>query len=426
MKVSAFLCYFGIVLCMRAPFSGWVGGNVQDQMTTIPMAGGYIPSSSLESTFFNIKDDYLMGAQIYFSTTQPAINLDNVKQLQAVECLADQLLIYWESNLAAIDAAEEWTSTYGLTIFVGHEWSCDRTMSSYAVGDIAVVNSLMTVNITQIERNDVVSDWDLQLNHKPLPNQCKSRKCLCDAISDFLLFLKTPWQKNNGAGCLLNLDTNFNTSTKEIDRPLISIINLDQIGVDCIDCHTRGRVHIKTQFNGTGLVVKQYKVEIVGYVMGSMDYNFMIGHYFQTPLATIVSIPLASANVPGIFSFGPTFNVKTGFTLRSINIAKFQFGWDFSFPLDFEISSTRVAMKPLFLNRATKGEVKTHRFNLTTGNAFGMAMQLTPQFNLGLRSFMGIMLNMYVGIDNHLSLSVSQGMFIIFILGIYYNEIQLV
>lgn len=305
----------------------------------------------------NEKSSAFVNAQMNFNTSRPTIHLDNFVQIVDIVCKQTSLYLSFVSTREALAAFTEWSSHPDLIVLVGHERQCNGNQ----VGTFSALRLYLNGNRLQIEtsaslkRSDVVSNWNLVVDHWDIKLHKRSM------MGDFKFGARKQMDKlkqsskelmtdvSNVINPNLNLhhdnqfsfNTNFNTTSNNTISSSITLFSFFEYSAYCIDCYTTGNATIRMELSGRLMEIKTYKMSINGELFSNMNLRIMKGFWSEVPFlgANLFKLPLFPINIPGVIILSPEFNVNVNVRAEYWGNGETTIGMDFRIPLNVTIVS---------------------------------------------------------------------------------------
>ena len=320
------------------------------------------------------------------------LNLNSIASVASVECNSGRIAVIFSEQSDADQAYLEWPKTEGLILIVGHEFNClSNSTTALSINGFHKTKTSLEMEATFVALSDVVESYQIEFG--PGNSDLQSMFNQPDASS----FQKT-----------ISFPLKLNYDDVGIVNRKIELRGFKYSTVNCVDCYLDGKAAFSFTASGKALnTVDSYRLALDGTVVGSLGLQVEAFNNFQ-PLDTrnLFNVRFMEANVPGLFSFSPQFNILAGLYYDSQKPFAMTAGYKVDYPFSFSLSSdSGLISRPHFNHSGMP--VLTPIMPLIGGKAL-MSPHLIPQLSLSLtisNTVFGLSLKM----DNYLEIDVGVG-----------------
>ena len=364
-------------------------------MMSIPVprnASHWEPRMNIKTQYGAVQDgtnQIFALAKLELNTTRPSIRLENFVHIKKISCHESPktgpiLDLEFDSAIHAQRAYNAWSSTPDMGILLGHEHGCN----GHEVGHFSLVNlsfkgsknpTQLSMAVERKERHELVQDWHVSVTHY------KMDLANSTAASNEENHLKKRYDSAHN----FTIPLSFNTADpmKHIGSPFFWFLGCQFIG--CEGCYTQGQAQIQTEFRGSWLSLKSYKMRVVGNFFANINLRLSAvpaqESYLWWNYLTIVS--MSPFSVPGVFILGPQFRIMGAVVAYADTEVTGKVGFDVNIPFDHEIASNDLA-QPAQVKNNHKTKFNYHRLNLTVFDPkptyVGGHVMLAPELGVGL------------------------------------------
>ncbi|KAI8894843.1 hypothetical protein BC833DRAFT_623592 [Globomyces pollinis-pini] len=356
------------------------------------------PRTLIKASYQGVPEDAqdVFLAKLEITTQRPTLNLDNFLQINNLDCATNLLTLTFNSTRTATAAYNEWKVHPDLALYFGHEWSCPNGkvhVHTRSVQGITLKDNLLSVETAALPIEQVIKEYVVDLSNGQKPNELQDRV--------------------EGTFKPIPLNVNYDGASQTVVRPEISLFERPQVGVFCVNCHTRGDATLKVQFTVGFSGVKSYKLNLFGLLNANMDLKLSLGSRTEQELfkTRLYALPFGAVSVPGIFKFEPELDLDAAVNYKSEAPLEFGYGWDMKYPFNFQLESTDgLSGKPVF-SRTGDITLTEHLPSRTKDFQMTLSAHLIPSFNFAIGVFSSDTVNLNLALDSSLGVSVSGGVF---------------
>ena len=363
----------------------------------VPMVASREPTieitNEVRANFEHQMKGNTVGMQMKMKTHLPAYNLNDNRQIKSITCLGKEVNLMFSDKKYAVEAylawkdKSEWIAMFDYT-------SCVRMLTTLKVTGI-VYNQDKVISLTnvEVEPEKVIDEFEFKIDSY-------------DNKTD------GAWQKGSYNGSLVSFNVNYDPSTKEATKQLLTVIETTQGYIGCSNCFTSGHMRYGAVFKGKGLVVNSFSFFVHGVLNANMDLMFDINPG-AGPISiqkTLVSLPFASLGSPGLFSFKSSMSLIAGIDLVTAKKMIATVGMDFTLPFNFEVKSEDSLESMRKETANIKPELNYHEF-VSNEVVVRANTHLTPYMEFGfnvLRYKLGYALKMNNVIESEVSMGNQQ------------------
>jgi hypothetical protein len=274
----------------------------QPEMIRLPSPRTSIePRQYVRNRYINQLTDHTVSADLNFNTSMPSLHLDNFEQIQSVKCSGNVIAVSFIENVSAQDAFIKWKSHSELVVLLSKpHFACNENggVGTFLVGALFLHGHRIDIEKKQtMERNEVMTDWNLELYHSSVTLQRRdfslvnSAQELSQEVKEIIadpvirrmnafsssLRRKTDWQYNKSP--VYNLTKNIDLATGNVSEPEIEMFDFIEISAYCMECYTIGQVTVKIEMRGSLLDITYYKVSVIGNIRGNLDVDLYVGKF---------------------------------------------------------------------------------------------------------------------------------------------------
>ncbi|KAJ3300899.1 hypothetical protein HDV03_001679 [Kappamyces sp. JEL0829] len=217
------------------------------------------------------------------------------------------------------------------------------------------------------------------------------------------------WDKTG----VIPFNINYDPASQTVKKPLVPILDISQIKLDCINCHTKGQTTIELHLKATLMVVTEYTLTIDGDLYSNLDFDMTIKEQDNNFLKrkNLFSLPLSPFSVPGVFNFGPEVLVDAAVSYSVTKDIDLQFGFDAHIPFHVVIDSPKGFLSAPQVSKDSKPSVNGHPFVHSKDIQVGVGAHLIPALALDLSVFSLQVVGMQVELDSSIGAELNLGSF---------------
>ncbi|KAJ3362487.1 hypothetical protein HDU91_003389, partial [Kappamyces sp. JEL0680] len=340
----------------------------------------------------------LLSAEVNINTKQPALNLDNFKDIADIDCSSNQIQVTFHSAEFVDVAVKEWGATPNLALFFPHSRACGGLVKAqaFSVSSMTAAGNKLVIASAPMNIDDVIEDYEMNITQTDLAPAVAKRGFI---------------HQNGNISKSFQLNLNFDPATQSAVKPSIGF-DTPFIDAHCINCYAHGSATISLNVKATLLIVNHYELKVDGGFWANLDVdlNAPAAHNKYLLKKNLATIPITPIQAPGVFSFGPELVLDAGITYEVTEDVHFSYGFDVALPFTVTATSNSLLKAPTITKSFTPA-INQHSLVRTKDIQVGVAGHLIPGINLDLKIFQLDLIQMDLALDNSLGVNFNTGKF---------------